>query len=224
MESTIFTNFKLKVMWKQCDVVLLSTNNADNCLILYDKRNNPLVYERGYFTKEYLESINAKAFYIYILSDDEVKNEDYVYPEKYSHIWKYRKAPCPMPYWGNPNGCKKLIATNEVSKHLSLLSIEIINIIVDAYNKSETHIIGVDRIKKVMVEYEEFDDPVDKFGISNPKIVKPKIIEGCINIKFIKNSWSRDELFDLCWNARLIEFSSNTTINKKILKDYIDNL
>lgn len=30
-----------------------------------------------------------------------------------SRLWIYMKAPCPMPYWGNPDLCWKVIATSE---------------------------------------------------------------------------------------------------------------
>jgi hypothetical protein len=44
----------------------------------------------------------------YAVSDEEPEDGDIVLTDNYG-IWEYRKAPCPMPYWGNPFTCKKLI-------------------------------------------------------------------------------------------------------------------
>lgn len=36
-----------------------------------------------------------------------------------SRVWTYMKAPCPMPYWGNPDMCWKVIATtNEIPQDI----------------------------------------------------------------------------------------------------------
>lgn len=53
-------------------------------------------------------SSSLEAIKTYLLSDDEVKDGDLVFTEKYG-IWAYKKAPCPIPYWGNKNNCKKII-------------------------------------------------------------------------------------------------------------------
>jgi hypothetical protein len=45
---------------------------------------------------------------MYRLSDDIPKDGDMVLTENYG-IWEYKKAPCPIPYWGNPNNCKKMV-------------------------------------------------------------------------------------------------------------------
>jgi len=57
-------------------------------------------------------SSRIEAIKMYLLSDDEVKDGDLVFIEKYG-IWDYKKAPCPIPYWGNKNNCKKIITGPE---------------------------------------------------------------------------------------------------------------
>ena len=44
----------------------------------------------------------------YYISDEEPVNDDMVLTFRYG-IWKFMKAPCPMPYWGNAKECVKLV-------------------------------------------------------------------------------------------------------------------
>lgn len=53
-----------------------------------------------------------------IVSTEEPINGDTVLVDArawggFYEIWIYKKAPCPLPYWGNPNGCRKVIVTPE---------------------------------------------------------------------------------------------------------------
>lgn len=52
----------------------------------------------------------------YLISDEKPQDGDLVLTEKYG-VWEYKEAPCPMPYWGNPNVCKKLIPIEENGKN-----------------------------------------------------------------------------------------------------------
>jgi len=47
----------------------------------------------------------------YIISKDKPQNGDLVITDNYG-VWTFQQAPCPLPYWGNPNACKKLIEFN----------------------------------------------------------------------------------------------------------------
>ena len=47
----------------------------------------------------------------YIISNDKPQNGDLVITDNYG-VWEFQQAPCPLPYWGNPNACKKLIEFN----------------------------------------------------------------------------------------------------------------
>lgn len=50
---------------------------------------------------------------IYVLSDTEPVDGDWVIPVKESKPWPYKKAPCPLPYWGNPYSCKLIVSTTD---------------------------------------------------------------------------------------------------------------
>lgn len=65
--------------YKEVSLVMLPTEKAENCLIT--KQGNGhlnLEYHKQYFTKDYLQSIYAKAYHLYFLSDEEIKEGDYV--------------------------------------------------------------------------------------------------------------------------------------------------
>jgi hypothetical protein len=48
---------------------LVETNKAEDCLYL---NNGKMHYHNGYLTQDYLKNVlNAKAFHLYVLSDDE---------------------------------------------------------------------------------------------------------------------------------------------------------
>ena len=92
----------------------------------------------------------AKPIYqhLYILSDEEIKEGDIILTKEYG-VWEYRKAPCPLPYWGNSNGCKKIIATTDSSLNLPSISQSFVKKYIEEYNKGNI-------ITDVMVEYDEF--------------------------------------------------------------------
>lgn len=48
---------------------------------------------------------------IYTVSDEKPKSGDMVLTEKYG-VWEFREGTAPMPYWCNPNACKKIIKKN----------------------------------------------------------------------------------------------------------------
>ncbi len=49
--------------------------------------------------------------YLLVVDDSEIKSIDWVYVEKYPEApWKFMNPPCPMPYWGNKQEAKKIIA------------------------------------------------------------------------------------------------------------------
>ena len=50
---------------------------------------------------------------VYTVTDEQPKTNDKVLTDNYG-VWTFKQAPCPMPYWGNPNACKKIIAIDGV--------------------------------------------------------------------------------------------------------------
>jgi hypothetical protein len=47
----------------------------------------------------------------YLVSNEKPKTGDLVITEKYG-IWLFHEGTAPIPYWCNPNTCKKLIEFN----------------------------------------------------------------------------------------------------------------
>lgn len=174
-------------------------------------RNSRLSFNATqYFTQDYLNELGAIAYHLYILSDDKVKNGDYVCPVNYQGVWTFQKAPCPLPYWGNSKECQKVIATTDFSlkqfiphmdcngqgcddclnRLLPQPSQSFVDKYVAEYNKGNV-------ITEVMVEYDELPnlwDEKKEFGECKLK-VNPK--DNTITIKKIKDSWTRDEVANL---------------------------
>jgi len=50
---------------------------------------------------------------VYTLSDERPKSFDKVLTNDYG-VWTFLQAPCPLPYWGNPNACKKIVAVDGI--------------------------------------------------------------------------------------------------------------
>lgn len=54
--------------------------------------------------------------YWVVLSDEAVQDEDLVVPNDpwgEGDVWKFKTAPCPLPYWGNASACKKVVAISD---------------------------------------------------------------------------------------------------------------
>lgn len=62
-------------MNKTFKVVMLPTEKAEDCIL---KQNLHLEYQKGYFTQEYLKTSNRYSQHLYILSDDKIKEGDWV--------------------------------------------------------------------------------------------------------------------------------------------------
>jgi len=63
--------------FKRAKVVMLATEKAEDCLYT---SSNKLSYHKGYLTQDYLKnSLNGKSYHLYLISDDEIKEGDWVY-------------------------------------------------------------------------------------------------------------------------------------------------
>ena len=102
---------------KRVKIIMLPTDKAENCILSY-KELNGLEFVPGYFTKDYLNSINRIGNHLYFISDDEIKEGDWVmYLEQATENNPTKKAD---PYlvtdldevhWND----KKIIATTDKS-------------------------------------------------------------------------------------------------------------
>lgn len=107
-------------MYKNQPLVMLPTNKAEGALIINGKMQN--YRADSLYTQEYLKSCNAKSYHLYILSDDEIKADDWVLINNL-HIRKCEQLEPSKPELivvSTNNGilrnhCKKIIATTNTS-------------------------------------------------------------------------------------------------------------
>ena len=48
----------------------------------------------------------------YLLSDEIPVTGDKVLTDNYG-VWEFKLQSCPIPYWGNPNTCKKILKSTD---------------------------------------------------------------------------------------------------------------
>lgn len=215
-------------MYKKVNVVMLPTNEKANIVLHKDKNTleyilnqSSVIGETQYFSCQHL----------YILSDEEIKVGDWVYDVcdgivnveheyQLSNIMVFKKD------------CKKIIATTD--KSLTINSVygidsfdaamfggksEMIKLpqmfnlpqipqsfikhFVSEYNKGNI-------ITEVIVEY--YWEPFSGIAQLPPKVKINK--DNTINIKLIKNSWSRDEVKELLYKFSTKVFSENFKIEE----------
>jgi hypothetical protein len=190
-------------MWKEHDVVMLSTEKASNALLLLNLRGgkNLEYHANQYFTQEYLQTIGLSSYALYVLSDEKIEKGD----------WRinYLEHNCITPIGVSQEGSgKKIIATTDKSlllpipeelmeyphsytqKSLPQLPQSFITHYINEYNKGNV-------ITKVMVEYDEeltIDGNADTYAELHINS------DNTINIKSAKDSWSKEEM-ELSFNA-----------------------
>jgi hypothetical protein len=211
-------------MWKNANVVLLPTNEkASNNDLAYRKSDNRLIIPRT-FTFNDLQNYYKQ--HLYILSDEEIKEGDWICnPKQQPHIIKANAG------WSNTIdlGYKKIIATTDtdlkiktkLDTHISIKSSpqipqSFIEYFVSEYNKGNV-------IDKVLVEYECTSSYSDIEILNKPYEYKLKInSDNTINIKPIKDSWSREEVIELM--KKSIDRGMQLKKDYKLIhkKDHID--
>ena len=146
--------------------------------------------------------------HLYILSDDKPIDDDRVIPNNLENpfnkaVYQFKKAHCPLPYWGAASTCKKIIATTDSSLTIDNAFIgsvgylgipyipkPFIHYFISEYNKGNV-------ITEVMVEYELYDNGnsmSDVSIISSQLKLNP---DNTISIKPIQNMYSRDQVIAL---------------------------
>ena len=186
-------------MLKKCKVVMLSTNEKAKYkdLIINPKNNQLFQFEHQRCTEV--------AQHLYILSDDEIKEGDWFYDAELNVIEQLHSEELPM-------SCdKKIIASTDsslmfkgvypynpnVDYNIPSIPQSFIDKYVSEYNKGNI-------IEEVMVEWlTSSDGHYDEKNIWHWKLLAPLVNPGnnTINIKGIKNSWTKDEVIDLCERA-----------------------
>jgi len=104
---------------KKNQVVMLPTEKAENCLV----KSGNIIYNfkpKYLFTQSYLKEIYGKAYHLYILSDDEIKEGDWFIKMNYKGgkptLYQECKKAFMNSEWLNSsdvNDCFKVIATTD---------------------------------------------------------------------------------------------------------------
>ena len=178
------------------NVVMLPTNQRAN--LAFNQINSRLLYDNDSTIDRVLPHCTYQ--HLYILSDEEIKEGDWVIPNDKNYAnrpWKYSPAPCPMPYWGCADNCKKIIATTDKSPGLPSPSPEFVQAYIKSYNAGNP-------ITEVMVEYEDdirYEQNYNKAGFAigvphnkNYGIKLKANKDNCIIITRVKDNWNKEEL------------------------------
>jgi hypothetical protein len=191
---------------KKCKVVMLPTNEKTTSnLVLYTPKKHDVIK-----TILNMNNHNQRLYggepdyqYVYILSDNEIKESDWCIDFN-CKIFKHEN------HFPINIGQRKIIATTNKSLGLPQPSLSFIEKYVEEYNKGNI-------ITEVLVEYVE----IDGYGnIENhqthyreliPK-VNPK--DNTITIKKVKDSWSREEVEKLLNDLHLF-VRNNCTSNRE---------
>lgn len=177
--------------FKRTRVVMLSTNEKASLLLGTSKGGLLIKSNRGVSNSTHL-----KNQHLYLLSDDEIKEGDW-FLEKGLRISVFPN------YLTDTNECKKIIATTDkslvVSKDTGIVGIEynlpqpsesFIQKFIYAYNND-------DPITEVMVEYNHLQSTTDL----NEEWLKVNSSDNTITIRKMKDSWTREEVINLCREA-----------------------
>lgn len=145
-------------MFKNAKVVMPPTNEkANEGVILFSKDSTRLSLANRVIhgNKIFDVSVNySNGNYqpqdLYILSLDEfeiIKDGDWVIPNDYNNsVWQFKQDPCPLPFWGCADNCKKVIATTDKALKLPEPSSGFIKKYIEKYNSGNP-------IVDIMVEY-----------------------------------------------------------------------
>jgi len=189
-------------MFKRRKVVMLPTNEKAHKGDLVINPNNKQLFQFAH------QNCTEVAQHLYILSDEEIKKDDWVYQTVTKEIIKspfncinddrYLKVIAStdpsliktvndFDFLSNQSGTRDIVLPSP--------SQSFIEEYVSEYNKGN-------KIEKVMVEYEN-TFIIDSIYKESKEQLKPKINpkDNTITIKKIKDSWTRDEVTNLCENA-----------------------
>lgn len=207
-------------MWNKAKAILLASNQETNSLYGYKDKSLLFNYNKDFYNKLEVEKEFTQHFHLYIINDDVIKEGDKVYHPKlgigeakveYETLCFYiprdeitGKGSLTTPLERNVPDCKKIIATTDklilkISK--SINKEQFPNIILPQIPQSfiEQYITEYNQgniISDVLVEYDEIlgDEAIIAVAFKESDF-KLKINQSNeINIKTIKDSFSRDEL------------------------------
>ena len=212
--------------FKRARVMLIPTEKA-TCLFISNGRL------ANYHKPQLGDGKDVVNYELYIISDDEIKKDDWCYDEYNKTVFKNNSK-------GNPGASKKIIASTNENMYIlhdnGVLgqgvtrfpqpSQAFIEKYVKQYNKGNI-------ITDVLVEYGMSSTPINN-TISIADYIhdfKPKVNskDNTITIRKLKDSWSRDEVENLLWEIRDFHLNTPTSIGgysleyvKEKFKTYIE--
>jgi len=194
----------LPISEKAPQIGMISTRSDNNKLQLVDKE----LVDMYVFHQQFGDFVSAIPFqHLYITSDEEIKEGDWFVTDDRDRkdqnngipVYSLYKCTSIFNKWigienndfvgYNPDWSKKIIASTDTNLHLAEMTYPFVKSFIEAYNNHTP-------IMKVMVEYEEIhSDDISNFMLGNPseKLVL-KLTDNTINIKSIKDSWTREEV------------------------------
>lgn len=185
-------------MYKKCKVVILDTKQVNNNGQLFFKESTKeLVYSETSISNG-SDSPNYKAKHLYILSNDEIKEGDWFYSKLSNQIFKEKQI---KGKHTNQN-YQKIIATTDSS--LKLLEEDVSGSNGDPIFKP------LPQIPQLFIE--QFIDKYNTDQLIKEIIVKVNL-DNSINIRSLKDSYSRKEVIKLCLKAY------NITPNRETMLD-----
>lgn len=193
--------------FKPGKAILLPTDKAENALIINTNGGKMWNHRLGHlFTQDYIKSVPATSHHIYITSEDEIKDGDWWVKMTNDTIGNYKLDSI------NPNKgrYKKIIATTNPNLHITQqngklgqaiisvpqLSLQFIQHYITEYNKGNI-------ITDVQVEYVDngeedwIGDDHNGEPFWNEKWEVRINPDNTVNIKPIKNNWTKDEVIEL---------------------------
>lgn len=200
-------------MKKKCNVVLIATDKAENALL---KGTRNINYHHGYLTQDYLlNELNRKSYHLYITSNDEIKEGDWIY-HRIKGVFKYSND---IDTIKSKITLFKIIATTDTELHkdrVAKIGLPFIEKYISEYNKGN-------QIKEIDVEFEQgyeglldFIPYYDSINIDK-LILKPKLrSDGTIIIHKIQEVFTKEDMK----NA----YNAGASKLEKYLKKEVDNL
>ena len=181
--------------FKIAKILMLATNKPSKIgnLATYQKRSLAKVIKEGVNPKD----STLQFWNLYIISDDEIKENNTHFYNPHSgqlHISGNHTDYIAI----NKNGCKKIIATTDVSLGLPQPSEQFIQKYIEEYNKGNI-------ITDVLVEYEYL---LNDMGVIPYWCLKINPKDNTITIRKVKENYTKEEVISLCDDAYKVGYGT----------------
>lgn len=221
------------IIHKRCKIIILPTNERSEELdqLFYDNGNLFLSHMR-WTEKELTNPDRRKYQHLYILSDDEIKENDWCINRNLDTIYQIKAIV------GNLENWIKIIATTDSSFKLyesetlakaSGFSLNTNDILLPSIpqsfiDKYVSEFNKGNKIEEVMVEYllEEYEHDGKRYHHTDGRMCSKVNSDNTINISSIKDSWTREEVIKLCMKLSN-DYKLYNAANSTQFYDWIEN-